>query len=442
MGQKFIAADREQVLLMPPSVREWLPAGHLAWFVLDAVAEMDLVEFYGAYRADGCGRAAHDPAMMVALVLYAYAVGERSTRKIERRCVEDVAFRVIAANLAPDHATIARFVVRHQAALEGLFGQALALCARAGLVRAGVIALDSTKVHADASGQANLDYERIAAEIIAEGIAVDAAEDQLYGDRRGDELPPELADPTTRRERLRAAKRELEAEWEAERQARQKLLDARAEHEARSGRRPPGRPPVQRDMTGPPPGRVNVTDRDSRPVKTPRGFIQGYNAQAVTTEDQIIIAADVTTGSADQGQLGPMIGAARGQLAAAGINDEVEVVLADAGYWHGADIQALMSDGIAALVPPDAHTRTEPNPKRAGGLYDHMRRILATDHGRRLYRRRMATIEPIFGQTKHNRGADRFKRRGLPAVRTEWALITATHNLLKAWTAQTAPATA
>ncbi len=256
---------------MAPSLRDWLPAGHLAWFVLDAVSELDLAAFYGAYRADGHGRPAHDPALMVALVLYAYAVGERSTRQIERRCHEDVAFRVLAANLAPDHATIARFLVRHQAALEGLFSQVLALCARAGLVRAGTIALDSTKVHANASGLQNADYERIAREVIAEGIATDEAEDALFGDARGDELPPELADPKTRRQRLRAAKAELEAEWDAERAARQEMLERRAEHERRTGRKPTGRPPVERDLSGDPLGRVNLTDRDSRPVKTPRG---------------------------------------------------------------------------------------------------------------------------------------------------------------------------
>ena len=440
MAQRFIAADRDQEFLMPPSVRDWLPAGHLAWFVLDTVGELDLAEFYAAYRADGHGRPAHDPALMVALILYAYAVGERSTRRIERRCVEDVAFRVVAANLAPDHATIARFVVRHQQALAALFGQVLALCARAGLVRAGTIALDSTKVAANASGLANADYERIAREIIAEGIATDEAEDELYGHARGDELPSELADPGTRRARLRAAKRELEAEWEAERAARQAMLERRAEHERKTGRKPPGRPPVERGLSGDPPGRVNVTDPDSRPVKTPRGFIQGYNAQAVATEQQIIVAADVTTGSADQGLLAPMIAAAREQLDAAGITDPVEVALADAGYWDSTDIQALMGNGITVLVPPDAHTRRKPNPKRRGGLYEFMRRILADDDGRARYRRRMAMIEPIFGQTKHNRRADRFTRRGLLAVQAEWRLITATHNLLKLWTAGSATA--
>jgi transposase len=441
MAQNFIAADREQVFLMPPSLREWLPAEHLAWFVLDAVAELDLAVFYGDYRADGHGRPAHDPAMMVALVLYAYAVGERSTRRIERRCWEDVAFRVLAGNLAPDHATIARFLVRHQDALAGLFGQVLALCARAGLVRAGMIALDSTKMHANASGLANLGYEQIARELIAEGIAIDAAEDELYGQRRGDELPPELADSKTRKQRLRAAKAELEAEWEAERDAHREMLERRAEHQARTGRRPPGRPPVARDMSGGPPGRVNVTDRDSRPVKTPRGFIQGYNAHAVAAEGQIIVAADVSTGTRDQGHLEPMIAAAGGELAAVGAAPP-DVVLADAGYWTGAQIRRLQADAITVLVPPDAHARAAPNPRRRGGLYEQMRDRLASDEGGALYKRRMTMIEPIFGQTKTNRRADRFQRRGLPAVRSEWRLITATHNLLKLWRATPTPAAA
>ena len=431
MSQNFIACDREQAWLLPPSLREWLPGEHLAWFVLDAVEQMDLAAFVAAYRADGHGRPAHDPAMMVALVLYAYAKGVRSAREIERRCVEDVAYRVIAANLAPDHSTISRFLVRHQDPLGGLFGQVLELCARAGLVRAGTIALDSTKINADASGLANRTYEQIAREILAEAAAVDAAENELYGDRRGDELPAELADPTTRKARLRAAKAELEAEWEAARQQRQAMLDRRAEHEAQTGRKAKGRPPAARDMSGDPPGRVNITDRDSRPVKTPRGFIQGYNAHAVATVDQIIIAADVTTATADRGHLGPMITAARQQLAAIGIQDAPSVVLADAGYWAGGQIQELMGDGVTVLVPPDGHSRTEPNPRRRGGLYDYMRRVLAGDDGRDLYRQRMTIIEPIFADTKFNRRADRFRRRGHSACQAEWRLITATHNLLK-----------
>ena len=210
MPQNFLACDREQELLLPPSLREWLPEDHLAWFVIDAVAAMDLAAFYAAYRADGHGRAAHDPAMMVALLLYAYAIGERSSRRIERRCVEDVAARVICANQRPDHTTIARFRQRHEAALAGLFGEVLALCAEAGLVQVGVVAIDGTKVHANASQHATRSYEEIAREILAEADAVDAAEDEQFGERRGDELPPELATAQGRRGWLREAKRRLD----------------------------------------------------------------------------------------------------------------------------------------------------------------------------------------------------------------------------------------
>src|SRR3954447_4226597 len=193
MAQNFLACDRDQELLLPPSVRDWLPEGHVAWFVIEAVGQLDLSAFYAGYRGDGHGGAAHDPAMMVALLLYCYAIGERSSRRLERRCVEDVACRVICANRAPDHTTIARFRQRHEAALAGLFGEVLALCAEAGLVSVGVIAIDGTKLHADASQHANRDYERLAREILEEADAVDAEEDEQFGDRRGDELPPELA---------------------------------------------------------------------------------------------------------------------------------------------------------------------------------------------------------------------------------------------------------
>src|SRR3954447_5708227 len=192
MGQRFVACDREQPFLMRPDVREWLPPRHLAWFVIDAVAEMDLDAFYAAYHVDGRSRPAYDPAMMGALLLYAYARGIRSSRVIERACEEDVAFRVLAAQERPDHATIARFVERHQDAIAGLFGEVLTLCARSGLAKVGVIAVDGTKVNANASRDENLDYEQIAREILEEARAVDAAEDELYGEARGDELPEQL----------------------------------------------------------------------------------------------------------------------------------------------------------------------------------------------------------------------------------------------------------
>src|SRR3954465_1174867 len=210
MAQRFIACDREQSFLMPPDVREWLPEDHFAWFVLDAVEVMDLGAFYAAYRFDGRARPAFDPAMMVALILYAYARGTRSSRAIERACIEDIAYRVIAAQRKPDHATIARFVERHQDALAGVFGQVLGLCARAGPVGLNVVAIDGSKIAANASREANRDYERLAREGIDDARQVDAEEDERFGDRRGDEWAPELATSGGRREWFREAKRWLD----------------------------------------------------------------------------------------------------------------------------------------------------------------------------------------------------------------------------------------
>src|ERR687892_66391 len=212
MAQNFLSCDRDQPMLLPPDLRDWLDDDHLAWFVIDAVAELDLDPFYASYRSDGHGAAAHDPKMMVTLVAYAYAVGERSSRQIERRCREDVAFRVICANQVPDHATIARFRVRHEAALADLFGGVLGLCAKAGIVDVGVIAVDGTKLAAAASDGAIRTYEQIAAEILAEAGRIDAAEDEIHGAARGDELPEGLRTPNGRRAWLREAKEELERE--------------------------------------------------------------------------------------------------------------------------------------------------------------------------------------------------------------------------------------
>jgi transposase len=464
MGQNFIACDREQSFLMPPDVRDWLPEDHLAWFVMSAVEEMDLAAFYGAYRANGQGRPAYEPAMVVALLLYAYARGNRSARAIERACVEDVAYRVIAAQTKPDHATLARFVERHQDALAGLFGSVLGLCARAGLAQVGVIAIDGTKVHANASRNANMSYEDLAREIIAEGIATDQAEDDLYGDRRGDELPEQLRTGEGRRAWLREAKRQLEQERETQarpvprdrpkrvKEAKRRLEEElwtetranaayeryRATGRMKNGRRFSTQP---KPYTPPeiPEGRVNVTDPDSRVVKGLRGFIQGYNAQAVTNEHQVVLAAEVMVAGGDFGHLEPMIDATQRELDAAGITDRPGVVLADAGYWHSEQMEAVIDRGIEVLIPPDTSRRKAPRPGWQGGAYDHMRRVLADEHGGALYQQRQSMIEPVFGQTKFNRGIDRFQRRGRAAARTEWRMITATHNLLKLWRATTAP---
>jgi transposase len=205
MAQNFIACDREQPFLLPPDVREWLPENHLAWFVIDAVGVMDLAAFYAAYRQDGHGRAAYEPAMMIALLLYCWSRDTRSSRAIERACVEDVACRVIAAHQQPDHAMIARFVERHQRAMAELFGEVLALCADAGLATVGAIAIDGTKVSANANRDRTTSYQQIAREIVTEAIATDAAEDAAHGSLRGDELPAIVASAQGRRGWLRAA---------------------------------------------------------------------------------------------------------------------------------------------------------------------------------------------------------------------------------------------
>ncbi len=465
MPQNFIACDREQELLLPPSLRDWLPEGHLAWFVLDAVAEMDLSGFYGSYRLDGHGRPAHDPAMIVALLLYAYAKGQRSSRVIERECVEDIAFRVIAANQVPDHTTIARFRQRHEGALAGLFGDVLEMCAQAGLAKVGLIAIDGTKVQANASRHSNRDYEQIAREILAEADAVDRAEDERYGDARGDELPAEVSTahgrrgwlreakhrldqkraeeaapiPRSRPERLREAKRRLEEELDVECRANAAYeayrVHGRTSDGRRLGRRPKPYQPPER-----PAGKINVVDPDSRNIKSPRGYLQGYNAQAVTNEHQIVIAAEINADSPDFGHLEPMVTAAQSELERAGVTDIPEVVVADAGYWHQAQMETVIDRGMQVLIPPDALKRKGARPGWDGGAYAFMRRVLETDHGGGLYRKRQGMIEPVFADTKFNRRIDRFQRRGRSACRSEWRLITATHNLLKLFRHQTAPA--
>src|SRR3954454_9828690 len=458
MAQRFVACDREQSFLMPPDVREWLPAGHLAGVVIGAGGGMNLDAFYSAYRVDGRARPAYDPAMMVALLLYAYARGVRSSRIIERACAEDVAFRVIAAQQRPDHATIARFLERHQQALAGLFGEVLTLCAGGGLAQVRGLAGDGTKLQANASRNENLDYEQLAREIVEAAIATDQAEDELYGDRRGDELPPEFSTTAGRRGWLREAKKRLEAERSANPQAvprdrpkrlrkAKRRLDEELWTEIRanqayeawrargvaadgSRRMAPGTIKPY-PVPAIPEGRINVTDPDSRVVKGLRGFIQGDNAQAVTNEHQLVIAAEVISVAPDFGQLEPMLDAAQHQLRAAGVTDTPEVLLADAGYWHQQQMERIVDRGIAVLIPPDASKRRGARPGWNGGLYAFMRRVLATERGGGLYKPRPPMIEPVFGQTKHNRRIDRFQRRGRAAVRAEGRLITATHNLLK-----------
>jgi len=236
MGQNFIECRREQGFLLPPDVREWLPADHLAWFVIDAVSEMDLAAFYAAYRADGHGRAAYEPSLMVALILYAFATRVRSSRAIERHCRQDVAYRVITGNLVCDHATIARFICRHERALAGLFADVLRLCDRAGLVTPGVVSIDGTRIAGNASPEVNHGFEQIAREIVAEVRATDEVEDEAFGEARGDELPEQLRTPAGRREFFRRAREQMRGESESPEPAGEPEADRTDEVSLRSTR--------------------------------------------------------------------------------------------------------------------------------------------------------------------------------------------------------------
>jgi transposase len=444
MGQNFLSCDREQAMLLPVSVAEWVPEGHLARFVVELVERLDLGAFYAVYRADGSGRPAHDPAMMVALVLYNYAVGVRSSRAIERRCVEDVACRFVAANRVPDHVTINRFRGRHQEALSALFGEVLGLCARAGMVRVGVVAIDSTKLAADASLGANRTFEGLRAEarrIVEEAAEIDAAEDALYGERRGDEPPDELADPRMRRARIKQLLDELEAERD-QAQAERDAKRAADDRQARTGRRRPGRPLAagpsrqQRALCA---RKVNLTDPDSAIVSDRGKLIQGYNVQAAVADGRVIVAATATAIATDHGQLVAMVTAAGERLAAAGIDEQIDQVLADSGYWNRAQVSELQQAGLDVLVQPRPH-KPDSRVKPAHPVAKQMAEKLTAPEGAADYRRRQQIVEPVFAHIKHLRGITRVLRRGRAAVQAEIDLIATSHNLLKLY--RTAPQTA
>jgi transposase len=354
MAYNFLRSDRDQPFLLPPDLRDWLPADHLAWFVLDVVDQLDLEPFLRGYRADGHGHPAYDPKTLLGVLLYAYAIGVRSSRQIQRRCIEDLAFRALAGNQLPDHVTIARFRVRHQQALAGFLVQSLKLCAAAGLVRLGVVALDGTKVAANAADRANRTLAKLQEEVAAilrEAAEIDQREDRQHGRARGDELPFELAGPSGRLARLQQAKARLEAEAAA-RQRRYKTRVADLAAAARAeGRQPRAHiKPRPRDEAPNPGAVANTTDPDSRFLHTRNGTVQGYNAQAVVTEDQVVVAAALTQEANDLQQLEPMLQAVDQTLDAAEIPDRPVTLLADSGYWSIANLTKI----------PDAPTGRSP----------------------------------------------------------------------------------
>ena len=450
VAYNFILCDREQSYLMPLSLRDWLGEDHLAWCVLNAVGVMDLSAFEEKYRADGWGAAAFPPSMMVPLLLYAYCAGIRSSRKIERACETDVAFRVVAANRQPDHSTIARFRRENLKEIEGLFTQILAICVDAGLVKVSVVAIDGTKMEANASLAANRTHEGLTTEIekevkriLAEAEATDAEEDRLHGEKRGDELPEELRTEKSRIERLRECKERLEREAAERAAEQQKKIDERAAKEEETGKKLPGRKPKEPDPTSPEKAKANVTDPESRIMKTRKGYVQGYNAQAAVTEEQIIVAAEVTQEANDVKQLRSMIEKTAGNIEAVGVEEKVGTALADAGYWSAANVNEADPEGPDLLIATTkdwkqrkaARERPPPRGRIPNDLScrERMERKLLTKRGRALYKKRSRTVEPVFGQVKDARGCSRFLLRGREGASGEWKLLCGTHNLLKLW---------
>lgn len=453
MAKGYLPYDVDQRLLLPPDMRAWLPERHLALFVLDVVFELDLSAICRVHAAkDARGRAGYHPAMMVALLVYAYCVGKPSSRRIERATYEDVAFRVLAGDQHPDHDCIAAFRKDHLEALAGLFTQVLELCRKAGLVKLGHIAIDGTKIKANASKHKAMSYERMGEaekkldeevrRLLAEAERVDAEEDAQHGKgQRGDELPKELQRREDRLRKIREAKAALEheAKQKSEAQAaevRAKLAE-RARKEEETGKKVGGPEPTVPDpaqATPEPKAQRNFTDPESRimPDGANKGaFIQGYNAQiAVDAEAQIIVAAIVTQTANDVQQLVPM---------AEAIVDNVgrlaDTTTADAGYFSAQGIEHPALTPTNLLVPPNRQKHgneptqapLEPNASPA----QRMRHKLSAPDARELYKRRKAIVEPVFGQIKEARGLRRFLLRGLNAVRGEFAFIAMTHNLLK-----------
>jgi transposase len=431
MAKTFRPYEPDQLLLMPPALADWVPEDHLARFVSDMIETLDLTAIEDTY-AEERGYPPYHPRMMVKVLLYAYATGTYSSRKIARRLVEDVAVRFLAAGNTPDFRTVSDFRQRHSAALAGLFTQVLRLCRRAGLVKLGQVAVDGTRVKANASKHKAMSYGRMAekeavlqaeiAELLRRAEQADRDEDARYGaDRRGDELPAELARRESRLKKIQEAKAALEAE------AREQAAQA-------------GKDPAQ--ATPAPNAQRNFTDPESKIQKASDGFIQGYNAQAaVDAHAQVIVAQDVTPMAADVGELMPQVTAIGRTL-----QQRPKQVLADAGYCSDENLRVLARKGIDAYIATGRHSHGEwrapaPRGRLPAGLTrrERMARKLRTLAGRAVYARRKAIVEPVFGQIKHARHFRQFLRRGWTAVRHEWALICTVHNLLKLHTAGAQP---
>jgi len=451
---RFLSYEPGQLLLLPPDLREWLEEGHLAYFILDVMEALDLSEIYASYDGSRGGRPGFDPRLLAGLLVYGYCVGVTSSRKIEKATYESVPFRVLAANQHPDHTTIAEFRRRHLEALARLFVQVLRLCEKAGLVRLGHVALDGTKMRANASKHKAMSYGRMeekvreletqVAELLAAAEAEDRAEDAQHGSLRGDELPEELRFRQQRLEKIRQAMAALEAEAEA---AAQKLREEKRAKAKQSGE------PLSSPETAPleaarpaEKAQKNFTDPDSRIMRdgATKSFEQSYNCQAVVdSQAQVIVAAQVTQQANDKQQVKPLIDEMKANLGGRMPGE----LSADTGYFSEANVLHIEDQKIEAYVAPGRQKHEDPPEKPLETLpadatiRERMAAKLQTPVGKKVYSKRKETVEPVFGQIKEARGIRRFLLRGFSSVQAEWSLICATHNLLKlfrsGWSPQT-----
>jgi transposase len=442
MGKTFGSYDMKQQLLLPPDLRQWLRPDHLALYVSDLVESLDLSGILKVYEeGDGRGRPPYHPAMMVKLLIYGYCTGKMSSRKLEQATHDEVPFRVLSCNQQPDHDSIAGFRKRHLRELGRLFVQVLQLCERAGLVKLGHVAIDGTKIKANASKYQSLSYARmkheeqeLAAEVerlLGEAQRIDEAEDELYGPgKRGDELPEELRDPETRLARIRSLIAELEAEAKAA--AEQKRVE---KEKPAAARRLNWRPKFEISEEGEilplAKSKRNLTDPDSRLMKdgATKTFYQAYNTQVgVDSQAQIIVAAKVTQSGADQEQLIPVLQEVENNL-----GRMPERVSADAGYYSKA---ALTHEAVRAVdlhVPPNQRQPVdwEETLTPDATIQERMWHKLRSKAGGEVFSKRKVIVEPVFAQVKHVRGFRQFLLRGLQQVEAEWLLVCMTHNLLK-----------
>ena len=452
MSKTFRGYQPEQRLLLPPSLEEWLPEGHLALFASDVVGELDLQEIYDSYEEDGRGMAAYHPVLMTKLLFYGYCVGRASSRKLEQATYEDVAVRYLAADQHPDHDTIAEFRRRHLAALGRVFAQVVRMCAKAGLVRLRHVAIDGTKMRANANRHRWLSYQRMEeeqrkleaemAEWLRHSEEVDAAEDAEYGQGcRGEELPPELRTAEKRLAKIRELKKELEQEAReaAEKkkaEVEKRLAERRAEEEQR-GRRFGGRVPrvpEKEEGQAKPNAQRNLTDAESRIMKdgATNSFQQCYNAQIAADEKcQVIVAARVTQAAHDREQLVPNL-----KEVERNTGRKPEQASADCGYYDPDHLRDGYLDDVDVYLPPVPEPRTPPGQQasrwaRNGPLLDRLREQMSRPERQTIYRKRQGIVEPVFGQIKQCRGFRQFLLRGLQQVTAEWQIICTTHNLLK-----------